>query len=330
MNRRMGIVAAAGILALGSLPAGAAATNRVQMAVPFSMGSKAMADLRNAARNIAMQSAGRVQVKFVEQPDLDSESGACDGALLAGPVLSRYSPAARVIALPLLFRSAEEAAKLRAQMDARVAADLEARGLSLLALLDLGFAYVHSKQPVETVEQLKAVRLWVPPADPESLRIAEFYGVTPVPLAAPQVRDALRDGTVSAVMVPPLGAILMQWHVEVAAVSATPFFRLCGAVVLRNDALARLEPADQVLVRDELARTFSAAADDLRQKEAESLEVLAQNGVVRHPLGATPEQRTEWETWATTVAARLVAEGFIPAGILEEARRTLAGYRAPP
>lgn len=309
---------------------GLAATNGVRMGVPFPPGSKGLADLQAAARRLSKQTEGRVQVKFVEQRDWDSEPDACDGALLTEFALARRSPAAQAYALPLLFHSAEEAAGLRATMEAKVAGELEARGFTLITLVDLGFAYLHSKRPVETVAQWRAARLWVPPAEPEALRMAEACGIAGVPLAAPRVRAALREGAVDAVIAPPLGAIMLQWHVEITSVSDAPFLHLCGAVVLKNESLARVAAADQVRLREELALAFSSVAEDLRKQESEALAVLAQNGVERHPLGTTPEEKAEWEAWAVSVADRLVAGGFIPAGVVEEARRLLAEFRAAP
>ena len=154
--------------------------------------------------------------------------------------------------------------------------------------------------------------------------------MTLVPLEAPQVREALRQGTVDAAIVPPLGAILLQWHTEIKNVEDTPFVCLYAAVVLRKDALAALEGPDQAVLRNDLARAFLATADDLRGKESESLDVLAQNGVARHTLGSTPEQRAEWEAWAGAVADRLAAEGRVPAAELAQARQALAEFRAKP
>lgn len=309
---------------------GAAATNLVRIGVPWSPGSKGYSDLQAAARDIAKKTAGRVQVKFAEQNDLDSGRMSCEGAMLVGPFLARYSPASMVYALPLLLHSSAEVARLRTSLDAAVATELDTRGFATIAQMDLGFAYIHSRVPVETVAQLQAAKLWVPPTEPEAIRVAESYGVTLVPLAAPQVREALRQGTVDAAIAPPLGAILLQWHTEIKNVADTPFLCLYAAVVLRKDALAALESPDQTVLRDVLSRAFSAAADDLRGKESESLDVLAQNGVARHALGSTPEQRAEWESWAVAVADRLAAEGRIPAGLVEQARKTLAEFRAKP
>ena len=40
----------------------------------------------------------------------------------------------------------------------------------------------------------------------------EPYGVSLVSMDAGKVKPALQDGTVDAAIVPPLGAILLQWH----------------------------------------------------------------------------------------------------------------------
>ena len=307
-----------------------AASHVFRIGVPWALGSKGMNDLQAAGREIAEKTAGRVQVKFVEQLDLESGPAPCDGALLAGPALACHSPASRIFALPLLFRTSAEVAQLRMLMAAHIAAELAARGLATLAQLDLGFAYLHSRAPIETVAQFKAAKLWVPPTESEALRMAETYGLTLVPLDAAQVREALRQGTVDAALAPPLGAIVLQWHTEIKSVMEAPFLCVYGAVVVQTDALAGLEVADRALLCDELTRAFSGAADDLRKKEPEAFDVLVQNGVAPHPLGGTPEEQAEWTTWATAVADQLVADDFISAEILTQARQMLAGFRATP
>jgi len=304
-----------------------ASTNTLRMGIPWPPGSKGMSTLKTAARAIAKKTDGRVRVKFVEQHELDSGPVSCDGVLLLGPRLSRYSPASRLFTLPLFFRSSEEVVHLQEEMDAGIATELKARGFAVLAQLDLGFAYLHSTAPLETVAQLKAARLWIPPTEEQAIQEAESYGVTPVPMEAAEVRDALREDIVDAVLVPPLGAILLQWHAELKSVMDAPFLCLYAVVILRQDAFATLDALDQALLRDELSRAFFAIAADGRQKEPEALDVLAQNGVVRRPPGTTPEQRTEWETWSDAVAERLVANGHVPADALKQARQSLAEFR---
>jgi TRAP-type transport system periplasmic protein len=309
---------------------GEAVANSLRIGVPWSPGSKGMSDLQAAGRDIAKRTAGRVQVKFVEQHDLDSGPAPCAGALLAGPALARESPAARVFALPLLFRSSAEVAQLRGRIDATVASELDARGFATVAQLDLGFAYLHSRTRIQTVAELHEAQLWVPASPPESMRMVESYGMPLVPLETSQVREALRQGTVAAAIIPPLGAILLQWHLEFKSVVAAPFLCLYAVVVVRKDALAELEVADQAVLREELGRAFSAAAEDLRRKESESLDVLAQSGVERLPLGGAFGPTAEWEAWAATVADRLVAAGVVPAAVREQARQSLADFRATP
>jgi len=305
----------------------AASTNALRIGVPWSPGSKGMSDLKTAARSLSKKTDGRVRVKFVEQHELDSGPIPCDGVLLLGPRLSHRSPASRIFNLPLFFRSSEEVARLQQQMDAEIAAELEAQGFAVLAQMDLGFAYLHSTSPLETVAQLKSARLWVPPVEVESIQEGKSYGVTLVPMEAAQVREALRQGTLDAVLVPPLGAILLQWHAEFKSVLDAPFLCLYAVVILRQDTLAALDAPDQVLLREELALAFSAVAAEGRQKEPEAFDVLEKNGVVRCPLGATPEQRAEWEAWSEAVVDRLVAEGILSGDTLARARQSLKIFR---
>lgn len=302
----------------------------IRIGVPWSPGSRGMADLKAAARSLSRQTDRRVQVKFTEQHDLEGPRGELDGVLWVGPVLAEHSATARIYSLPLLVHSAAEVAHLRKRLDAKVATELETDGLVPLVQLDLGFAYLHSSLAIETPAQLKAARLWGPPVSADSIRDLESYGVSLVPMEAGQVKAALRQKAVDAVVVPPLGAILLQWHPEFTQVIDTPFVSLAAVVVLRKEIFESLKLADQALLRKELAAAFMGVAEDLRQKESEALDVLAMNGVKRVPLGRSPEQQAEWLAWSTDVADQLAADGFIPAATLAETRTTLAAWRSAP
>ena len=187
-----------------------------------------------------------------------------------------------------------------------------------------------SREPIETVGRLKAARLWMPPIADDGIRWAEALGLSPARMDAGKVKEAVREGTVDAAVMTPLGAILLQWHVEFQCVSDEPLMALAAVVAIRKESLDGLEEADAAALRNALAEVFSAVAADLRSKTPESMDVLVQNGVARHPLGTTPEERAEWDAWATDVGDRLAAEGIVPVGKLEEVRQALAEFRSRP
>ena len=283
---------ALGVLLALAAPAGAA-TNLLRIGGPWPAGSPGMDILQAAGRQIAAQTGGRVAVKCVEQLDPDAGPARCDGALLAGPDLTRRSPAAILYSLPRLVRSAAEVEALRPRRDAAIAADLEPRGFETLAVPDLGFGYLLARTPVATAAQFQAQRLWVPPDAPESRRIVEAYGVTPAPMDVAEVRAAL-----------------------------------FAAVVLRREALTGLAAGDQAVVRERLAEAFQAACRSVAGQEAEALDVLVQNGVARQPLGTTPEERAGWDAWAQATGDRLATEGLVSAAQLQDVRAELVKFRA--
>jgi TRAP-type C4-dicarboxylate transport system substrate-binding protein len=308
--------------------ASAAPTNTLRIAVLWPKGSKWMNDAQAGARELGRKTGGRVQVRFVEQPRLGEGAEACDGGMLAGPELAHYAPDSLVYMLPLLFGTLEEAAAVRAAVDPQLAGSLRGRGLVVLGVEDAGFGYVLSRTPVDTVNQFKQTRLWMPATEPEMVRMARAYGASPVPLEAGQVRSALASNTVDAVINSPVGAILLQWHTQVSYVADRPLLYLFVVTVLRQEALDRLAPGDRDLVREALGRLFADAFRQTRQKEAEALDVLARNGVERRPLGADDAARREWDAWAASVADRLVADGLLSSGIVATVRAKLSELRA--
>jgi len=308
----------------------AVAEDAIRIGVPWSLASKGMSDLKAAARTLSRKTEGRLQVKFVEQHDLDGGKLPLDGVLWVGPALAEHSAAARIFSLPLIFRTADEVEQVRQVLDAEVAVELEAQGFVPLVQLDLGFAYWHSTRPLQTVSQIESTRLWVPSTAAERIQGLQAYGVTLIPMEAGEVKQALSKGSVESAVIPPLGAILLQWHTEFKQVFESPFLDLYAVVVLRREGFESLNASDQALLRDNLSAAFLSVAEDMRQKEPEALEVLKLNGVLQKPLGNTPEQQAEWAAWASGVADRLAADGVIPVVALAETRKTLAAYRSVP
>lgn len=309
---------------------GAAAELRLATMLPRR--SSYVKTLLASCDDVARRSEGRVTVRLltngVEGDDREvlakAREGKLDGAIVAGTSLARECPDCLVYSLPLLFRSLDEVEHIRRQRDPKLVAALGERGWVTLGVAGGGFAYILSNAPVRSVAELKERKMWVPPRI-EAAEAGEAWGITPVELPIADVRDGLKSGVVDAVVMPPVGAIILQWHTRLRCVTDLPLLYSYTLLVVDKKAFGKLSTADREIVRDVCGRALAELDKAGREHEAKALEILRkQRKTFVAPAG---EQLVEWRAWAERVTAQLVAEGRVAKPALEAVRTQLADFR---
>jgi len=250
--------------------------------------------------------------------------GKLDGAIVAGTSLARECPDCLVYSLPLLFRSLGEVEHIRRQRDPKLVAALRARGWVTLGVAGGGFAYILSNAPVRSVAELKERKMWVPPRI-EAAEAGEAWGITPVELPIAGVRDGLKSGAVDAVVMPPLGAIILQWHTRLRCVTDLPLLYSYTLLVVDGKALGELPAGDRATVREALASALGDIDKAGREHEAKALEILRKQR--KTFVAPTAEQLAEWRAWAERITAHFVEQGRVPKPALAEVSAALAELR---
>jgi len=250
--------------------------------------------------------------------------GKLDGAIVAGTSLARECPDCLVYSLPLLFRSLGEVEHIRRQRDPKLVAALGERGWAALGVAGGGFAYILSNAPVRSVAELKERKMWVPPRI-EAAEAGEAWGITPVELPIAGVRDGLKSGVVDAVVMPPVGAIILQWHTRLRYVTDLPLLYSYTLLVVGGKAFGKLPTADREIVRDVCARALAELDAAGREHAAKALEILRKQR--KTFVAPTAEQLAEWRAWAERITAQFVEQGRVPRPALAEVSAALAELR---
>jgi TRAP-type C4-dicarboxylate transport system substrate-binding protein len=110
-----------------------------------------------------------------------------------------------------------------------------------------------SKQPLASVADVRAAKVWVPDGDEGSARALRAFGVAPIPLSIADVLGGLQTGLIDSVAVPPVGAIALQWHTQLRHVTDLPLLYVYGLLVVANKPFAGLDVPDQAVVRRVMA-----------------------------------------------------------------------------
>lgn len=252
-------------------------------------------------------------------------TGQLHGAGFTGVGLGEIAPSLRVMELPFLFENEDEVLAVHARMDPIFEQKINQGGYTLLGWAEVGFIYLYSKEPLATTEQLRSTKIWLWQGDPVAEALLKTAGVSPVPLDVTDVMTSLQTGLVSAVYVSPLACIALQWFTRVKHVTDLPLTHGLGAVVVTNDAWAKVPAQHQPKVR-ELCRTYF---DKLRlatvADNEKSTDVIAQAGVQKVSL--TPDQAKSFKALGAQVQQALVGKLFDQA-LLDQVKAELATARA--
>ena len=142
--------------------------------------------LRDAGKQVTEETEGRVKFKFypggVMGDDLavlrKMRVGQLHGAVVTAGALIPYYTDIQLYNVPMLFDSLEEVDFVRQRLDTPIIEGLEEAGYVSFGLAEVGFAYAMSKEPVTSVDHVKAQKVWVPEGDEGSARAPQ--ACTPV------------------------------------------------------------------------------------------------------------------------------------------------------
>ena len=318
------------LLLLLAVLAAPCAAQTLKIATLAPDGSAWMRELRAAAAEVQAGTAGRVQVKFYPGGVMGSDQvvlrkmrlGQLQGGVLTASELSLVYPDAPAYTLPFLFDDWDDVARVRTAVDPLIEKGFEERGIHLLGITGIGFAYLMGAKPIPTHAEWKQLKLWVPTNDQIAARTFELAGVSTVPLALGDVFTGLQTGMIDTVANTPSGAIALQWHGKVKHLVDLPLTFVVGYVALDAKAWKRLSAADQAVVD----RAFAAAAARMdagaRRDDEAALAAMRKQGVQVATLPAA--EAALWRDLGTRVTDEMTSQRKISPEIVAAIHRALA------
>lgn len=321
-------------VAICLLFAGTAQAAELKIATLSPEGSTWMELLREGAREVREQTDGRVTFKFYPGGVMGDDKavlrkirlGQLHGAVLtAGGMVQTY-PSIQIYGLPLLFESYDEVDHVREALDPRLQAGLEEKGFVSFGFAEVGFAYAMSKNPVTSVAEVQAQKVWSPDGDPGSARALESFGVRPIPLAIADVLSGLQTGLINGVAVPPVAAIALQWHNQLDYLMDMPLLYVYGLLAVAERPFGRLSDEDQAVVREVMAAVVEKVNARARQDHQSAKQALITQGIeVTRP---SAEETEEWRTYARRANREMVEEGLVSAELKQQLDTLLEQFRA--
>ncbi|MCH9693912.1 MAG: TRAP transporter substrate-binding protein DctP [Gammaproteobacteria bacterium] len=239
-----------------------AATLKIATVTPE--GTQWMKDMRAGAKEIAERTEGRVKIKYygggvkgddakvLGQIRIRQLQG---GAFTPSALSSQYS-GLNLYGMPLVFDSEDEVAYVRSRMDQKISEGLESAGFVNFGFATSGFANIMSSTPVDSLDDLKGKRVWVPEGDSISYASMEALSLSPVTLPLTDVLTGLQTGLIDIVAIPPIVALIMQWHTKVKYITRLPLVYTYGFMAIDQKSFAKVSDADKAIVHEVMARMY--------------------------------------------------------------------------
>lgn len=312
----------------------AAAAVTIKIATLAPEGTSWMKEMRAAGAEIKQKSEGRVEIKYFPGGVMGNDSavlrkiklGQLQGGALSGAELSPVYTDAQIYSVPFLFRDLAEVEAVRKQVDPLLEKGFEKVGFVAVGMSGGGFAHMMSVKPISSKDQLRASKVWVPQNDRIAQVAFKESGVNPIALPLADVYTSLQTGLLETVANTTSGAIAFQWHTRIKHVVDLPLSYVMGMMVIDQRAFGKLEPADQVIVRDAIGRAFRNL-DTLNKRDNEAARsVLAKQGVQFDMPNA--EETEYWRGVGVNTLKKLQADGAVSQDLLAAIQKAQADYRA--
>lgn len=252
--------------------------------------------------------------------------GQLHGGAFTPSTLSALYPDLNLYGMPLVFESEDEAAFVRSRMDARLQQGLEDAGFVNFGFATSGFANIMSATPVTTLADLKGKRVWVPEGDDISYRSMQALSLSPVTLPLTDVLMGLQTGLIDIIAIPPIVALLMQWHTKVKYVTRVPLVYTFGYMAIEKRAFGRISKKDQAVVRDVMGRMYEEFDEVNLVDNEEAFDALVNSGIEQVYFDA--EEREKIRELLLVSNLKLGAKGAFTLEFYEEMLRYIDEYRS--
>jgi len=251
--------------------------------------------------------------------------GQIQGAVLTANGLGQISREAVALQLmPMMFRSWQEVDYVREALRPILEKRLYDAGYVVIFWGDAGWVRFFSTRPIQTVADLKTMRVYADGQDAASFSLMRDY-YTPVALEPDKILLGLRNGMIDAVPMPAFLANFLQVETEARYMLDMRWAPLVGAMVVTRGAFESL-PAE---TREFMLRTGREAGRRIREQARSEDEAAVTAMRDKHGLQVvsfSPPADAEWREKVERVYPEIRGR-VVPATTFDAVTTALGHYR---
>jgi len=297
-------------------------------------GSSWMKDMRAGAKIVEQHTEGRVKFKFYgggvqgndKQVRRKMRTGQLHGGAFSSGGLNGFQKDGDLLSLAMMFNTIDEVRHVRTYMEPELRQRLEDAGYVNFGFAGAGFAYMMSNTATRTLEDLKGQKVWTPEGDQVSYAALRALGVAPVTMPITDVMTGLQTDLLDSVTVPPVGAVVFQWHTKLNYITELPVAYVYAAMLIDKRAFLKISPDDQAVVREVMEGIYRKFDQNGIKDNKGAMQALIEGGMEMIPTDAS--QVDQWRSKVVNSHRKLGREGVFDIELLEQMQELLAAYRA--
>lgn len=291
-------------------------------------------ELRALAADTQSATHGRVRIKLylgaVAGDELQAweriEKGQLDAVASAAMLCEELAPTLRILRVPGLFRSRDEAAAILSRLSPLAEPELAKRGVRSLGGVMVGPVILFTRQPIHALAELQQHTYWIWDADRVMPPVYPALGLKTLPLpineAGPAFEQRRHDGFVAT----PAAALAFQWSALARYYENLPVAYLSGCLVVANRAFDELSLDDQKALQAAAAKTVARLDAVGRDMDAQLLGgIFTRQGLREVPVSSA--FRGEFDRAAAVARQALLDHHAIDPAVLKRVEQWLAELR---
>ncbi len=307
---------------------------RLKIATLSPEGSMWMEKMHKGAELVAQKTNNRVTFKFYPGGVMGNDKtvlkkiriGQLQGGAVVGGSLSKFFPANQIYAQPLKFKNLKEVDYVRKYLDQYVIDGLDNAGFVTFGLIGGGFAYIMSQNPIETVQDLRNQKVWIPDNDKISQDSIKAFGVTPIPLSIADVRTSLQSGLINTVATSPVGAVILQWHTQIKYITNIPLIYLHAVLAVDKKKFLKISEQDRKIVTQVMTKALKEIDIQNREDDINATQTLKNRGITF----ITPSKKAmaNWQKIADIASKKMMDSGILPRDVVDEMDTLLNNFHS--
>lgn len=311
----------------------ALAATQIKIATLAPQNSQWATDFTAGAAEIKERTEGRVILKFywggaqgaTAKVLQKMKIGQLHGGTFSPTDFQKQFPELNLYGLPFVFQSEDEVNYVRSFLDPQLEERFEELGYVSFGFASGGFAIIMSNEPIRGHADLKGKKIWLPEGDLISFEAMKALQLTPYPSSLTNVLTGLQTGLIDVVAIPPAVAVALQWHTKVKYVTRVPVLYVMGFMGIQKKAFARLDPADQEIVREVMSGVYTKVGERSMRESDNAVEALMSVGL--EMVEPTPGEFEKMSEVAADTNRKMAQKGMFSLEFLQQMQSHIDDYR---
>ena len=227
--------------------------------------------------------------------------GQIHGAAISNEGMTEINPYFTTFYMPMMYQSYDEVDFVRERLSDELLNITEDNGFKILTMVDVGWAYWFSTEPIYTPDDLKTNKIFIWAGDYKSVQLYEKHGYQPVPLAMTDVLSGLQTGLITSLGFNPLYALAQQLFGIADNMLEMKWGNLTAAIIIDLKTWNKIKPEYQQSMLTVAKKIGNGFQEKNRYESDKSVEVMKKYGLkVNKP---SPEQVQIWNELINSMSA---------------------------